>query len=101
MNIGYLNEYTIPIVLLMCLCIGYLIKNCLSFIPNKYIPLILAVVGIIINLANCSVEIYNSIGNPSIGPLLIKVAAGGIISGLMSTGTYEAFRNIINGKGNQ
>lgn len=101
MDIGYLNEYTIPIVLSMCLCIGYLIKNCLSFIPNKYIPLILAVVGIIINLANCSVEIYNSIGNPSIGPLLIKVAAGGIISGLMSTGIYEAFRNIINGEGNQ
>lgn len=98
MDMGYLNEFTVPVVLLVCLCAGYIIKNSLDFIPNKYIPLILAVLGIVVNLINCSVEINQNISDPSLGPLILRTIVGGAMSGLMSTGTYEAFRNLIEGK---
>lgn len=97
MDMGYLSEFTVPVVLLVCLCAGYIIKKSLDFIPNKYIPLILAVLGMFVNLVNCSVEISNNLGNPNIGPLLLKIIVSGAMSGLMSTGTYEAFKNIIEG----
>lgn len=98
MDMGYLNEFTVPVVLLVCLCTGYIIKNSLDFIPNKYIPLILAVLGIVVNLVNCSVEINQNISDPSLGPLILRTIVSGAMSGLMSTGTYEAFRNLIEGK---
>ena len=38
-----LSNYVVAITMAICLAIGYLIKHSLNFIPNKYIPLILAI----------------------------------------------------------
>ena len=43
MDFQFLCDYAEPIVVGICLCVGYVIKVSLSFIPNKYIPLIMAV----------------------------------------------------------
>jgi hypothetical protein len=69
-------------VLAICLCLGYIIKHSISFIPNKYIPLIMAVVGTIVNVW---------INGWAITP---EILLGGMASGLASTGTYEMIRNI-------
>ena len=85
MDIGILADYLVVGVVAFCLAIGYVIKHSLQFIPNKYIPLILSVIGIAFNMW---------INDWIIAP---EVIIGGIISGLASTGMYELFRNFIEG----
>ena len=50
MDLQFLCDFAEPVVIAICLCIGYVIKSSLDFIPNKYIPLIMAVLGVITNI---------------------------------------------------
>lgn len=84
MDIGALADYLVLMVVGICLCIGYVIKK-VDFIPNKYIPLLMAVIGVVANL-----WINDWI-------VLPETFLGGMISGLASTGMYELFRNFIEG----
>ena len=82
MDLGFLTEYYMPIVVAACLIVGYIIKKSLDFIPNKYIPLILAVLGAIVGcIANSAV---NS-----------NTVVYGSFSGLASTGLHQVFTRII------
>ena len=83
MDISFLTEYAVPIIVGICLCIGYIIKNAVPQIDNKYIPLIMGVLGVALNIW------INMDFTPSI-------LLGGLFSGLASTGLYEAFKNLIN-----
>lgn len=85
MDLSFLNEYINIVVLGICLCLGYAIKS-LDFIPNKFIPVIMLIVGLVINV------ISNRNG------ITLPVILGGMISGLGSTGLYEAMRNLIEKK---
>jgi hypothetical protein len=84
-----LSKYVVAVVLAICLCVGYIIKHSISFIPNKFIPLILAVIGTVLN-----VWINGWIFTP-------EVLLGGLASGLASTGAFEMIRNITNGNREQ
>ena len=50
MDIGFLTEYAIPLIVGICLCVGYIIKN---LVPsdgiNRFIPLIMGILGILLN----------------------------------------------------
>lgn len=85
MDLNILNEYLVVLVVGICLCVGYVIKHSLDFIPNKYIPLIMLVLGTITNvLINLSTGVNAS------------VILGGMLSGLASTGLHQAFSRLIN-----
>lgn len=85
MDLTVLNEYLVIIVVGICLCVGYVIKHSLDFIPNKYIPLIMLILGTITNvLINLNTGINAS------------VILGGMLSGLASTGLHQAFSRLIN-----
>lgn len=77
-----ITKYVVIIVLAICLCLGYVIKHSIPFIPNRYIPLIMAVVGTILNVW---------ISGWHFTP---EILLGGLASGLASTGTYEMIKNI-------
>lgn len=81
-----LLRYVVIVVLAICLCLGYVIKHSIPFIPNKYIPLIMGIAGVILNVW---------INGWSFTP---EILLGGLASGLASTGTYEMVRNIMNKK---
>jgi len=84
-DINFIKDYLVVVVVGICLCVGYIVKK-LDFIPNKYIPLINGILGVIINLwAN------DFAFNPNI-------LLGGLASGLASTGLYELFEQLIFGK---
>lgn len=83
MELSMLLEFINIIVLGICLCVGYVIKNSLDFIPNKYIPLIMLVLGTVLNV------IFNI---PNITGEIVLV---GMMSGLASTGLYEMFKNLL------
>lgn len=82
----FLNEYILPVVLGICLCIGYIVKKWLKDVDNKYIPTICTVAGIIlaswINGWNFTPEIVLS----------------GLISGLGSTGLHQLFTQYLEKK---
>ena len=88
MDIGFLTEYAIPLIVGICLCVGYIIKN---LIPsdgiNRFIPLIMGVLGVLLNFW------VNQ-------QFTAEVLLGGLFSGLASTGLYELFRNLIRGDSN-
>lgn len=81
-----LLRYVVIVVLAICLCLGYVIKHSIPFIPNKYIPLIMGIAGVILNVW---------INGWSFTP---EILLGGLASGLASTGTYEMVKNIMNKK---
>ena len=86
----FLSEYVVLIVMGVCLCIGYIIKN---VVPgdtiNKYIPLIMGALGVVLNVW---------LNTWQFSP---DILLGGLASGLASTGGYELVRNLIDkfGKG--
>jgi hypothetical protein len=82
MDLHFLCNYIVFVVLGICLCIGYVIKYSLDFIPNKYIPLIMLVIGVIANIG------LNQKVNP-------EIVLGGMFTGLTSTGLHEAFKNFL------
>ncbi len=87
MDLNFLLDYVNVIVLGICLCLGYVIKQSLDFIPNKYIPVIMLTVGTLINAA-MNLQNVNA-----------AIILGGMISGLASTGLYEAMRNLLDKDG--
>ncbi len=84
MDLSFLQSYYIPVIAGICLCIGYIIKSSFDFIPNKYIPLTVGVLGLLTNIA-----INKTVSD--------DIVLGGLFSGLSSTGMYEMFKNIIKG----
>jgi Phage holin family Hol44, in holin superfamily V len=81
-----LLDYVVIVVAAICLAVGYVIKHSLDFIPNKYIPLIMAVLGVVLN-----VWVHSGVFTPDI-------LLGGLASGLASTGAFELVRNMKDGK---
>lgn len=87
MDLSFLSEFINLGILGVCLCLGYVIKTSLDFIPNKYIPLIMLVIGTVLGIVT------------NLDNLSINVILTGMFSGLASTGLYEMFKNLINKEG--
>ncbi len=87
MDLTFLQSFCIPTIVGICLCVGYVIKYSLTFIPNKYIPLIMALLGLTLNI------FIN-------GAFTADIILGGLFSGLASTGVHQAFKEMIGAKGN-
>ena len=82
MDLSFLAEYCIPVIVGICLCVGYVIKTSIPKVNNSLIPMILSILGLLINIW------INSSINPSI-------VLGGLFSGLASTGLHQVFKNLI------
>ena len=77
-----LSQYVVLGIVATCLAIGYIIKHSVKIIPNDYIPLILASIGVVLNVwANGWV-------------FTPEILLGGLASGLASTGAFEFVKNI-------
>ncbi|MCU9614068.1 phage holin family protein [Caldibacillus lycopersici] len=80
-----LVDYVVILVAAICLCVGYIIKNSLDFVPNKYIPLVMGVLGVLLNVwLNAWL-------------LTPQILLGGLASGLASTGAFELVKNFKQG----
>ena len=82
----FLTQFSIPVVIGICLCVGYILKNVVTTDKvNKFIPLIMGVLGLGLNM-------WINLG---VSP---EIILGGLVSGLASTGLYEAFHQFIKNK---
>lgn len=84
MSLEFLQDFFVPVIAGICLCVGFMVKKW-ERVPNKYIPTIMGLLGLVIAL---------SIHWGNITP---EIVLGGLFSGLASTGMYELFRNLIEG----
>ncbi len=85
MDLSFFTQYLVYVIVGICLCVGYVIKHSLNFIPNKYIPLIMLILGTLISV----------ISNHKI---TADVVLAGMYSGLFSTGLHQLFKNLIKNK---
>ena len=84
MDFSFLSEFSVPMIVGVCLCVGYILKNVVkSDAINKYIPAIMGVLGIALNIW----------ANKNFTP---EILLGGLCSGLSSTGLHQAFTQLMN-----
>ena len=81
----FLQDYFVPIIAGICLCVGYVLKRWVKDVDNRLIPTVNAVVGLVIAL-----WIHHWAASP-------EVVLSGLFSGLASTGLYEMFRQLVEG----
>jgi hypothetical protein len=84
MDLSFLLQLINPIILGICLLVGYSLKTAFDKFPNKYIPLVSMCLGTII-----AIIIHMSSG------INADIVLGGMISGLAATGMYELLRNLL------
>ena len=87
MDLNFFTNYLVLLVVGICVCVGYVIKTSFPKVDNKYIPLIMAILGVILNAW---------LSNWNISP---EIILGGLFSGLSSTGLHQVFKNLINKDG--
>ena len=88
MDLTMLVEYMSLSIVGICLCVGYMLKNLVATDKiNRYIPVIMGVLGLVLNLILKK-------------DFSIDVILGGMVSGLASTGMHQAFTNLIKNTGN-
>lgn len=83
MDLTFLNDYVVLVIVGICVCVGYVLKNSFPSLDNKYIPLIMAILGVVLNVWLVKI----------ISP---DVILGGMFSGLASTGLHQLFVTLIN-----
>lgn len=79
-----LTKYFVLVVLIACLIVGYILKTSFESFPNKYIPTVLAFIGMALNLA--------------VSGLSVESVVYGALMGLASTGMHQAFTRFVEGK---
>lgn len=86
MNLDFtqVTNYFVLVVLVACLVVGYILKTSFTSFPNKYIPTVLALIGMALNLA--------------VSGFSIESAVYGAVMGLASTGLHQAFTRFIEGQ---
>lgn len=78
-----IKNYIIIPIILVCLIVGYILKNIVSTDKiNKFIPLIMAVLGVLLSLWLNDWQ------------FTVDVMLGGLVSGLASSGTYDGYKGL-------
>ncbi len=83
MDISYLSDYMIPVIVGLCLCVGYVTKKWVKDVDNKFIPTLCAALGV-------ALACWASWPAIDAGTIL-----AGMVSGLASTGLHQAFKQLV------
>ena len=79
----FLNEFMMPVVLGICLVIGWIIKKWIPDLDNKFIPTIVTLLGVLL-----AVWFNNWIVTP-------EIILSGLVTGAASTGMHQVFKQYI------
>ena len=84
MDLKFITENFVPVIVVACVLVGYIIKVTPPFakLANNYIPLIVTLLGAVLGvLAN---------------GLTLEAIVYGAVSGLASTGLHQVFTQLLN-----
>ena len=85
MDLSNLTEFLMPLVVIGCLLVGYVVKKWVKDVDNKYIPTIVAVLGAVLGcVVNQGID--------------LEAIIYGALSGLASTGLHQAFTQFMEKK---
>ena len=79
MDLSFLSEYLVLVIVGICLCVGYIVKKWIKDVDNKFIPTICAVLGVFLAIW---------LNSWMVTPAIIL---SGLLSGLASTGMHQLF----------
>ena len=78
----FITQMYIPLVVVACLAVGYIVKKWVKDVDNKYIPTIVFILGAVLAcVANRQIT--------------IELIVAGSVSGLASTGMHQMFAQLI------
>ena len=83
MDINFMAEYMAPVIIGLCLCVGYVVKHWVADVDNKIIPTLCAILGVL-------VAVWMHWGN-----ITPEVVLTGLASGLASTGLHQVFKQML------
>lgn len=85
-----LNQFIKPTSLVICLCVGYVLKNTKPFeqLANDYIPLIEAILGVFCVVGGAILQNQG---------ITLEVIASGFMTGVASVGLHQLFTRTIQG----
>lgn len=86
MDLSFLGDFMVPVIVGICLCIGYIAKHWVEDMDNKYIPTMCAVVGVILAIWMSGWDVE---------PMTLLQ---GLMSGLAATGLHQAFAQFLEKK---
>lgn len=84
MDLKFITENFVPVIVVACVLVGYIIKVTPPFakLANNYIPLIVTLLGAVLGvLAN---------------GMTLEAIVYGAVSGLASTGLHQVFTQLLN-----
>lgn len=83
MDFAMLTENFELVVMVACLVVGYIVKHAtfLKCVPNDDIPVLLAIIGVLVNIA--------------VSGLSVETIVYGALMGLASTGLHQSFKIFI------
>ena len=84
-NLEFITGLYVPIVMVICLAVGYILKHWIKDVDNRIIPTVLAVLGAVCACINAQ-------------SVSLELLASGAVTGLASTGVHQAFKQLIEGK---
>lgn len=85
MDLNFITQMYMPMIVALCLVVGYILKHWIKDVDNKWIPTVLVVLGAVaacLSARNANLDLIVS----------------GALSGLASTGLHQAFKQIIGDK---
>ena len=84
MDLKFITENFVPVIVVACVLVGYIIKVTPPFakLANNYIPLIVTVLGAILGILT--------------NGLTLGAIVYGAVSGLASTGLHQVFTQLLN-----
>lgn len=85
MDIAWIKEMYVPIILVACLVVGFILKKWIKDVDNKWIPTIVTILGAILGIV---------INGRGLEPLV-----AGAVTGLASTGLHQLFKQLIENGG--
>ena len=84
MDLKFITENFVPVIVVACVLVGYIIKVTPPFakLANNYIPLIVTVLGAIMGILTKG--------------MTLEAIVYGAVSGLASTGLHQVFTQLLN-----
>ena len=80
-----LDAYLVPVIVALCLIVGYIIKHWIKDADNRIIPTVVTLIGVAAAVAM------------NWGAVTVEIIVSGAVSGLASTGLHQMFKQWIDG----
>ena len=81
-NLQFLQDLYVPIVMVICLCVGYVLKHWVKDVDDRIIPTVLAILGAVCACINS-------------WDISLELIAAGAVTGLASTGLHQLFKQMV------